>query len=308
MITAEIQLYTPKLLSEALALLAEHGDEAKILGGGMSLVPTMTLGLARPEILISLNHVAELRNISEDPASLRIGGTARHADVLASPLVARHAPLLAEAARHIGDVQVRNRGTVGGSVAHADPAADYLPALVALGASIVARSVRGERVIPARDFFIDVMATALEPDELIAEIRVPRQAAGATSAYRRLARVEGSFAIVNAAAVVNPAGSSVVAIGGVAATPTVVDVSAAVAAGLTDAALAQVDADVRAACAEPFEDLNGNAEYRREMAVVHARRALLAAFDRAAEGRATAGRAAAGRAAEGQAAARRLTR
>ncbi len=281
MITAEIHFHAPHDLSEALELLALHADQAKILGGGMSLVPTMTLGLARPEILISLNHVAELREIGEDAASVRLGGTARHADVLASPLVARHAPLLAEAARHIGDVQVRNRGTIGGSVAHADPAADYLPVLVALGASVVARSARGERVIPAREFFVDVMATALEPDELIAEIRVPKQPAGASGAYRRLARVEGSFAIVNAAAVINPAGQSVVAIGGVAATPTVVDVSAAVAAGLTAEALARVDTDVRAACGEPFEDLNGNAEYRREMAVIHARRALLAAAGRA---------------------------
>jgi carbon-monoxide dehydrogenase medium subunit len=281
MITAEIQLHTPGALAEALALLAKHGDGAKILGGGMSLVPTMTLGLARPEILISLNHVPELREISEDAANLRIGGTARHADVLASPLVARHAPLLAEAARHIGDVQVRNRGTIGGSVAHADPAADYLPVLVALGASVVATSARGERVISAGEFFVDVMATALQPDELIAEIRVPKQPAGTKGAYRRLARVEGSFAIVNAAAVVNPAGRSVVAIGGVAATPIVVDISAAVAAALTDAALAQVDEAVRAACGEPFEDLNGNAEYRREMAVIHARRALLAAAGRA---------------------------
>ena len=280
MITAELELHRPESVAEALDLLARHGDDAKILGGGMSLVPTMTLGLARPEIVISLNHVPELRLITEDAATatLRIGGTARHNDVIASPLVARHAPLLADAARHIGDMQVRNRGTIGGSVAHADPAADYLPALVALEASVVVRSTRGERVIPAAEFFLDVMATALAPDELIAEIRVPSQGA-ATGAYRRLARVEGSFAIVNAAAVVRPAGSgaSVVAIGGVAGAPVVVDASAVVAAGLSEAALAAFEDAVRTACPEPFEDLNGDAEYRREMAVIHARRALLAA-------------------------------
>ncbi len=287
MITAELQFHRPGSVAEALELLARHGDDAKILGGGMSLVPTMTLGLARPEIVISLNHITELRVIAEDAAAgtLRIGGTARHNDVIASPLVARHAPLLADAARHIGDMQVRNRGTIGGSVAHADPAADYLPALVALDASVVVRSTRGERVIPAAEFFIDVMATALAPDELIAEIRVPSQGT-ARGAYRRLTRVEGSFAIVNAAALVRPAGSgaSVVAIGGVAGAPVAVDASTAVSAGLTGSALAAFEDAVRAACPEPFEDLNGDAVYRREMAVIHARRALLAAAGRAAAG------------------------
>ena len=276
MITAEIHFHAPRDLGEALDLLALHADEAKILGGGMSLVPTMTLGLARPEVLVSLNHIAELRDIAEDADSVRIGGTSRHADVVESQLIAQHAPLLAEAARQIGDVQVRNRGTVGGSVAHADPAADYLPVLVALDASIVARSTRGARVIPARDFFVDVMATALEPDELIAEIRVPKQGA-ARGAYRRLARVEGSFAIVNAAAVVRAGGQSTVAIGGIAGAPIVVDATAVVGAGLSGPALDEFGEAVRAACGEPFEDLNGDAEYRREMAVVHARRALLAA-------------------------------
>jgi carbon-monoxide dehydrogenase medium subunit len=276
MITAEITFHRPASLGEALALLAQHGDEAKPLGGGMSLLPTMTLGLARPGILVSLNHVPELREIREDGDQLVIGGTVRHVDLIESPLVARHAPLLVETARHIGDVQVRNRGTVGGSVAHADPAADYLPALVALEATIVATSQRGSRMIAAGQFFIDVMATALGPDELITEIRVPSQGE-ARGAYRRLARVEGSFAIVNAAAVARPGGRSTVAIGGIAGSPILVDASEAVAAGLSPAALAAFDDAVRAACGEPFEDLNGDAEYRREMAVVHARRALLAA-------------------------------
>jgi CO/xanthine dehydrogenase FAD-binding subunit len=172
---------------------------------------------------------------------------------------------------------VRNRGTVGGSVAHADPAADYLPVLVALDASIVARSTRGARVIPSREFFVDVMATALEPDEIVVEVRLPKAGAGVRGAYRRLARVEGSFAIVNAAAVVDPAGRSTVVIGGVAAAPVAVDASDVVRAGLSEAALARFDDAVRAACPEPYGDLNGDAEYRREMAVVHARRALLAA-------------------------------
>lgn len=287
MITAEITFHRPRTVAEALDLLAAAGDEGKLLGGGMSLVPAMTLGLARPEVLVSLNHVAELRAITElpDGAGVRIGGTARHADIIASPLVARHAPLLAQAARHIGDVQVRNRGTIGGSAAHADPAADYLPTLVALDAAIVLRSVRGERQVAARDFFQDLMTTAREADELITAVVVPSQGA-ATGAYRRLARVEGSFAIVNAAALVRPAGqgASVVAIGGISGAPVVVDATGTVEAGLGDAALAGFEAAVRAAAADPLQDLNGDAEYRREMAVVHARRALLAAAGREAAG------------------------
>ena len=143
MITEEIAFHTPKGVDDALRLLDEHADDAKILAGGMSLVPTMNLGLARPQILISLNHVQGLDGIAEDGDVLRLGAMVRHARVVTDPTIARHAPLLAEAAALVGDPQVRNRGTLGGSVAHADPAADYLPALVALGASLVVRSSTG---------------------------------------------------------------------------------------------------------------------------------------------------------------------
>jgi carbon-monoxide dehydrogenase medium subunit len=241
----------------------------------------MNLGLARPEILISLNKVAELAYVEDRGSEIAIGGRTRHRELLDSDVVARHCPVLAEACRHIGDVQVRNRGTVGGSVAHADPAADYLPVLVVLGASIVLRSARGERVLPADEFLVDIMYTALEPDELLAEIRVPKLAAGSGAAYRRLARVEGSFAIVNAAAVVGP-GSARVAIGGIAAKPVLVDVTEVTGGAINAASLDAVAGLVREAVGEPYGDLNGDPEYRREMAVVFGRRALEAAADRAA--------------------------
>jgi CO/xanthine dehydrogenase FAD-binding subunit len=279
MITQEIDFRTPRSEREVLALLAEHGDDAKLLGGGMSLVPTMNLGLARPEMLISLNHVEELAYVREHDGSLAIGARTRHADVLADPLVRDGWPVLAEAARHIGDVQVRNRGTIGGSVAHADPAADYLPVLSLLDATIVVRSTRGERVLPADEFFVDIMFTALEPDELVAEIRIPRLPAGSAAAYARLARVEGSFAIVNAAALVGP-GMARAAIGGVAAKPVLVDLTAATGGTIDNRTLEPVAAAVRVACGDPYEDLNGDAEYRREMAVVYVRRALQSAAAR----------------------------
>jgi len=279
MITAEIEFHAPRQLSDALALLARYGDAAKLLGGGMSLVPTMNLGLARPEVLISLNHVAELAGIRETDDELRIGGGTTHAQIAGDPLVARHCPILAEAARNIGDVQVRNRGTIGGSTAHADPAADYLPVLVALGATIVAASTSGERAVPAAEFFVDIMLTSLNPDELIAEVRVPKLPTTTGTAYRRLARVEGSFPIVNAAAVVAARGPVRVAIGGVAARPVLVDLTNVLGNGVDEAALERAADAVREACADAFEDLNGDAEYRREMAAVYARRAIVAAGD-----------------------------
>ena len=279
MITAEIEFHAPRKIAEVLDLLATHADEAKLLGGGMSLMPTMNLGLARPEIVISLNHIAELVGIDETSDKLRIRAATTHADVLTDPLIAAHCPVLADAARVIGDVQVRNRGTIGGSIAHADPAADYLPVLVVLGATIVVRSAEAEREIAAADFFADIMFTTLEPNELITEIRVPKLPAGTRAAYQRLARVEGSFAIVNAAAVVTDGGTAAVAIGGIAGTPILIDLTEAVRGTSDDASLTAVADAVRAACPDPYEDLNGDAEYRREMAVIHARRAVAAALE-----------------------------
>jgi aerobic carbon-monoxide dehydrogenase medium subunit len=279
MITTEIQFHAPRTTAEALDLLARHGDDAKLLGGGMSLVPTMNLGLARPEILISLNHVAELAYVTDRGSEIAIGGRTRHRAVVESPLVAAGCAVLAEAGRHIGDVQVRNRGTIGGSIAHADPAADYLPVLAVLGATIVVRSARAERAIPAAEFFVDIMFTALEPDELVAEVRVPRLGPGTGAAYRRLARVEGSFAIVNAAAVVGPGGVRV-AIGGIGPRPVVVELTELTGGRVTASSLDAIGSVVRDAVGEPYGDLNGDPEYRREMAVVFARRALQAAAER----------------------------
>jgi aerobic carbon-monoxide dehydrogenase medium subunit len=273
MLSSEFEFFAPSELGEALRLVSEHGEGAKVLAGGMSMVPAMNLGILRPSVVISLNHVAGLDYVEDSGQHLRIGAMVRHGGVVSNPLVRTHAPVLASAASHIADVQIRHRGTIGGSVAHADPAADYLPVLVAMDASVKVASTRGERTIKARDFFVDVMMTALEPGEIVVEIQVPKLAATAASAYVRLVRVEGSFAIVNAAAVVN-GGRPVIAIGGATPTPVLVEPSVDLRGGISEGALEAISNDAYAATEDAYGDLSGSADYRRAMARVYAKRAV----------------------------------
>ncbi len=278
MISNEIEFHAPATLAEALGLLADDGDELTVLSGGMSLVPMMNLGLVRPEKVLSLNKVGELDQVAERDGELVVGALVRHARVATDPLIRRHCPVLAAAAEVIGDIQVRNRGTIGGSVAHADPAADYLPVLAALGGSVTLTSRAGERTLAPEEFFIDLMFTSREPEEIVTAVTVPKLADGWRSAYTRLARVEGSFAIVNAAAVVAGDGSSAtVALGGVGPRPVVVDVTEQLRGGVDDAGLAAVGEVVREAARDASGDLMSDATYRREMASVFARRACAAA-------------------------------
>ncbi len=276
MISSELAFYAPATLAEALEQLAAAEYGATILAGGMSLVPTMNLGLARPETVISLNRIDELAYIEEDADTIRIGAMTRHRDLIGHPIVQAHCPSVAAAASVIGDVQIRNRGTIGGSVAHADPAGDYLPVLAAAGATAVVRSATSERRIGAREFVVDIMRTALEPGELLTELELPKLPADGGSAFVRLARVEGAFAIVNAAAVTS-GGSATIAVGGATASPAVAEVAG-------DASLEEAGDAVYEATEDAFGDLSGSAEYRREMARVYARRALAEARDAAANG------------------------
>jgi carbon-monoxide dehydrogenase medium subunit len=287
-ISTEIDYHGPAELAEALELLAEDGDDVTVLSGGMSLVPMMNLGIVRPEKVLSLNRVAALDHVTESDGELVIGAMVRHARVASDPLIAAYCPLLADAARVIGDVQVRNRGTIGGSVAHADPAADYLPVLAAVGGTITLASSDGERTLSPDEFFIDLMLTGREPEELVTAVTVPRRAAadGWRAAYRRLARVEGSFAIVNAAALLaGEGGAATVALGGVGPAPVVLDVSAALAGGVDEAALSAVGEAAFAAAEDATGDLMNDAAYRREMAAVFARRAVAGAAGSNAEAR-----------------------
>jgi len=279
MITQEFEFRSPDKLEDALTLLADGGGDVKLLSGGMSLMPMMALGLVRPRVVLSLNRIDGRGYVREDRDVLRIGAGTRHHEVQRDPLVARHCAVLAEAAAFIGDVQVRNRGTVGGSLAHADPAADYSPVLTAAGARMIVRGKKGEREIAADKFFTNLMETALGPDEILIEVVVPKLGA-ARGAYTRLHRVEGNFAIVNAAAILGE-GNARIAIGGVGPTPVALDVSTELARGASAEALEAVARRVHAACADAPADLNASAEYRREMAALFASRALAVAAGRA---------------------------
>jgi carbon-monoxide dehydrogenase medium subunit len=270
MISQEFEFHAPSTVAEAVGLLAANAEDGKVLAGGMSLVPAMNLGIARPTAVISLNRVSELDYVRDDGDVLRIGAMTRHVRIETDPVIAGAFPLLGRAASVIGDVQVRNRGTIGGSVAHADPAADYLPVMLVLGASFKVASSSGERTIAARDFFQGVMATALEPEELLVEIELRKLPAGTGTSYLRLARLEGSFPLANAAAVVD-GGPAVVAVGGTTAAPFLVEVE-------SPESLDAVEEAAREAAGGAFDDLAATADYRRAMAGVYARRAVEAAL------------------------------
>jgi carbon-monoxide dehydrogenase medium subunit len=270
MISQEFEFHAPSTIAEAVSLLAANADDGKALAGGMSLVPAMNLGIARPTAVVSLNRVAELEYLREQGDRVLAGAMTRHGRLASDRLIAETFPLLARAASVIGDVQVRNRGTIGGSIAHADPAADYLPVMLALGAAFRAVSASGERTIDAHDFFLGAMATALAPDELLVEIELPRPPAGAGTSYLRLARLEGSFPLACAAAVVD-GGPARVAVGGTTAAPFLLELD-------DPEALDAVEAAARDAAGDAFADLAATADYRRAMAGVYARRAVEAAL------------------------------
>jgi carbon-monoxide dehydrogenase medium subunit len=273
LISAEIDFLAPQDLAGALAVLDEHEDDATVLSGGMSLMPMMNLGLASPDRILSLRRIAELTEIRDEGDAIVLGGMVPHVVVATHPGVLESAASLAVAASLIGDVQIRNRGTIGGSIAHADPAADYLPALVSLGGEIVLDSARdGRRSVPASEFFIDVMFTVRQGHELVTAIRVPKLPKGAVAEYIRFARVEGSFAIVNAAVVLDPAGAARIALGGVGPAPVSLDITGFGSNGWDDDAATRVGDAAFEACDNVQGDIMSDAEYRREMARVHARR------------------------------------
>ena len=276
MLSREFDFFAPSELGEALSVLRDSGDDAKVLAGGMSLMPMMNLGLVRPRVVLSLNHIDGLDYVREDGNSISFGALVRHYQVATHPTIRRFCPMLAEAAAHIGDVQVRHRGTAAGSIAHADPAADYLPVLIAYGATFTLRSSTGDRQITAEDFFVDFMTTALSPDELLVEISVPKESDVARSAYRKLARLEGSFAIVNAGAVIDR--STVrVAVGGVGGRPILIEQPWEIG-GSEGSVVAQIGQLV-------YEATKGvvgeDADYKRSVARTFSERALRAALTKA---------------------------
>jgi aerobic carbon-monoxide dehydrogenase medium subunit len=287
MIPAPFEYFAPKSLDEALRLVDRHGDEARVLAGGHSLLPLMKLRLAAPRFVIDLGRLRGLRYIREDGDRIAIGALATHAEIEASPLLRQKAPLLAETAAEIGDVQVRNRGTMGGSLAHADPAADYPAAILTLDAEIVAASTGGSRTIPARDFFVDLMTTQLRPGEILTEVRVPVLGRRSGTAYRKLHQPASGFAVVGAAARISLGAkgkAETVALGitGLAAKAyRAASVEQALQGKKLNPKLIAAAAARVADGVEPLSDLHASASYRREAAAVLARRALDAALARA---------------------------
>ena len=253
---------------EAVALLAQHGDDAKLLAGGHSLLPLMKLRLASPSVLIDISRIRDLSYVRDAGDHLAIGGATRHCEVQASALVQSVVPLLAHVAGQVGDPQVRHRGTLGGSLAHGDPASDLPAAALALGASLVARGPGGERTIAADEFFRGFLETALAPDELLVEVRVPKHP-GAAWAWQKFTRRAQDWAIVGVAAVRN--GTTRVALVNMGPAPQRARAVEEALAGGADAASAATRAAEGTA---PPSDLNGDPAYRSHLAQVLVRRAL----------------------------------
>jgi carbon-monoxide dehydrogenase medium subunit len=273
-------------LADAHRLLAAHPG-AKLLAGGHSLIPLMKLRLAAPDAVIDIGRVAELRGITESGNGIRIGALTTHAEVASSALLQSMAPALTDAASLVGDPAVRNRGTVGGNIAHADPASDLPTALVALGAEIVATRHGGERTIPAESFFTGIMATALEEHEIIAAVVLPAGTAGRASAYVKFSHPASRYAVVGVGAALTRSGGTItaarVALGGLVSHATRSTGAERALVGTTgdDAAVAAAIAAVSADIGDDVTgDIYASAEYRLAMAPVFARRAILAAVAR----------------------------
>jgi len=292
LINRPFDYFAPKSIGEATSLLKKHGSTARLIAGGQSLVPLMNLGLATPGQIIDLTQIKKdsLSYVKEGKNSLMIGSMTTHFAVESSSLIANNWPGLVDAARTIADVQVRNRGTIGGSVCHADPAGDYLAPLVAINAEFRAVNSRKQvRTIDSDRFFVDVFATALKRDELLTEIRVPKRPHNNVgSSYLKHKYVEGGFAIVGAAAVVSTDKRGVcsqarVVLGGVSTTPVTVEKIDREFRGsvIDDRLIEEAGRITEETVRNPLSDIHADASYRREMAKVFTKRALKLALARA---------------------------
>jgi aerobic carbon-monoxide dehydrogenase medium subunit len=280
------EYYAPTTIQEALSLLTQYGGEAKILAGGHSLLPIMNLRLAQPKALIDIGKVPGLSGIREENGTIVIGAMTTHYLVESSSLLKQKVPILPETAAVIGDVQIRNRGTIGGSIAHADPAGDLPAAAVALDMQLKAVGPRGERTLKAREFFVDILTTALQPDEILTEIRVPVFAAHTGSAYEKFPNPASRYAIVGAAAVVMVDSNGVcqkasIGLNGITGKPVAaVGVEQAlVGKRLNDQSIQEAAAKA-ADGLDPLGDIFASAVYRAHLARVFTKRALAKASRR----------------------------
>jgi carbon-monoxide dehydrogenase medium subunit len=283
MTTSTFEYHTPTSVADALALLSSHGDGAKLLAGGHSLIPIMKLRLAEPEVLIDLAKIASLSGIAEADGGLAIGPMTTYYELMTSDLVSAKAPVLGEAAGLVADVQVRNRGTIGGSVAHADPAGDLPGVLLALGARFEATSPTGTRTIEADDMFVDLLTTALEPNEILTGIFVPTTPA---AAYEKIANKASRYAIVGVCAVLTVEGGKCIAarVGVNGTGPTAVRAAGsetALVGSSLDADSIKAAASVAADGIDALSDVHASDEYRIHLTMVSAQRAITKAAERA---------------------------
>jgi len=287
MIPPAFEYLRPKTVPEAIALLKQHGDEAKILSGGQSLIPMMKLRLARPGYLIDINRISGLAYIKEDGGFLKIGALTREAEIEASALVKSRYPLLLDTASAIADPQVRNLATVGGNLAHGDPANDHPAAMIALGAQVVATGPKGERVIPIEGFFVSLFATALQQDEILTEIRIPIPPPHSGGAYFKLERKVGDFATAAVAVQLTLDDKGAVQKAGIGLTnvgPTPLKARSAedfLRGKKLDATTAAQTAQLAAKDAQPSSDLRGPADFKRGVIGELTKRALFRAAERA---------------------------
>jgi len=281
MIPAQFDYLAPSSVEEALSALTEHGDDAKIMAGGQSLLPVLRMRLNAPEVLIDLGRIESLRGVREDGDALVIGALTTHSEMVTNDLVRQHALLLSKAAAEVADNQIRHRGTFGGSCAHADPAGDMGAAALAVDAEFVIAGPGGTRSVPATEFFVDLFETAIGEDEILTEIRVPKKT-GWGAHYEKFVRVAHQWPIVAVAATVKADGGTIsearVALTNMGSTPLR---ASATESGLAGAAA--TDDGVRAAADQaadgthPPSDLNGDSDYRKHLAGVLTRRAVLKA-------------------------------
>jgi carbon-monoxide dehydrogenase medium subunit len=287
MYPASFEYLAPSGIGEAVALLKQHGDDAKLLAGGQSLVPMMKLRVARPKYLIDIHRIPELSYIREEAGQIRCGAMTCHIEIEESPLLREKIPVLCQAANKIGDVQVRNRGTIGGGLVEADPAGDYGPVVLALNAQLKCIGPKGERIVPATDFFTFAYTTALESDEILTEVIFPLPDRDSAGVYLKLERVAGDFAITSAAVQLsldkdgacNNIGIGVTGAGAVplkaSATENLLE-GKRITAELIDEAGRLIQEG-----AEPIEDLRGSASYKKKALSTILRRAIAESLRRA---------------------------
>ncbi len=286
MFPASFGYFAPESLGEALDILSGHSEEAKLLAGGHSLIPAMKLRLASPRYLIDIGRLPGLRGVAIDGGDLAIGALTVHADIASSDIVRRHVPGLVDAASVIGDVQVRNRGTIGGSVAHADPAGDFPVILTALNASFVLESVSGRRTVAADEFFLDFFTTAMAANEILTQVRIPLPASGAGSAYVKLGHAASGYVVVSAGALLSRHSGSCesarIAVGGLGSSPIRAAAAELELQGkpLTKEVIAAAASKVIDGVGADVVEDESNGDYKRHMAAVYARRAIEAAAGR----------------------------